>query len=96
MRVVSFGAVLWDVLPRGIFLGGAPLNVAAHLSKLGAEVTMVSAENASTDIAATKVVNITPSSICRINPPLVRDVLPICTITINSEMFFYFSHNITP
>ncbi len=43
MRVVSFGAVLWDVLPRGIFLGGAPLNVAAHLSKLGAEVTMVSA-----------------------------------------------------
>jgi len=43
MKVVSFGAVLWDVLPRGIFLGGAPLNVAAHLSKLGAEVTMVSA-----------------------------------------------------
>jgi len=43
MKVVSFGAVLWDVLPRGIFLRGAPLNVAAHLSKLGAEVYMVSA-----------------------------------------------------
>lgn len=43
MKVVSFGAVLWDILPRGIFLGGAPLNVAAHLSKIGAEAYMVSA-----------------------------------------------------
>ena len=43
MKVVCFGAVLWDVLPRGIFLGGAPLNVAAHLSKLGVEAYMASA-----------------------------------------------------
>lgn len=30
---VCFGEALWDVLPRGIFLGGAPLNVAYHLSR---------------------------------------------------------------
>ncbi len=43
MKVVSFGAVLWDVLPRGIYFGGAPLNVASHLSKLGVEAYMASA-----------------------------------------------------
>lgn len=32
--VVCFGETLWDILPRGMFLGGAPLNVAYHLSRL--------------------------------------------------------------
>ncbi len=42
-RIVCFGEVLWDCLPRGLFLGGAPLNVAYHLRKLGEEPCMVSA-----------------------------------------------------
>lgn len=33
--VVCFGEVLWDSLPRGLFLGGAPVNVAYHLKQLG-------------------------------------------------------------
>lgn len=33
--VVCFGEILWDCLPRGLFLGGAPLNVAYHLSRHG-------------------------------------------------------------
>lgn len=41
--VFCFGEVLWDCLPRGLFLGGAPLNVAAHLVKLGVPACMVSA-----------------------------------------------------
>ncbi len=41
--VVCFGEILWDVLPRGIFLGGAPLNVAYHLSRQGVTPRMVSA-----------------------------------------------------
>ncbi len=32
---VCFGEVLWDNLPTGRKLGGAPLNVAYHLNKLG-------------------------------------------------------------
>lgn len=35
--VVAFGEVLWDCLPSGLFLGGAPLNVAYHAARLGAE-----------------------------------------------------------
>ncbi|ACB76552.1 PfkB family carbohydrate kinase [Opitutus terrae] len=33
--VVCFGEVLWDCLPRGLFLGGAPINAAYHLSRQG-------------------------------------------------------------
>ncbi len=39
--VVCFGEVLWDILPAGALPGGAPLNVAYHLKKLGAEPAMI-------------------------------------------------------
>jgi fructokinase len=41
--VACFGEVLWDVLPRGIFLGGAPINVAYHLTRLGIRALPISA-----------------------------------------------------
>lgn len=41
--IACFGEALWDILPRGIFLGGAPLNVAYHLSRAGVEALPVSA-----------------------------------------------------
>ncbi len=42
-RIVCFGEVLWDLLPQGRFLGGAPLNVAYHLGRLGQKPSLVSA-----------------------------------------------------
>jgi fructokinase len=42
-RIVVFGEILWDCLPSGPRLGGAPLNVAANLSLLDNEVILVSA-----------------------------------------------------
>lgn len=41
-EILCVGEVLWDALPEGLFLGGAPLNVARHLHALGEEVAMVS------------------------------------------------------
>lgn len=41
--VICFGEALWDCLPRGLFLGGAPLNVAYHLQCLGRASLPVSA-----------------------------------------------------
>ncbi len=41
--VACFGEILWDCLPRGIFLGGAPMNVAYHLARLGLAPRMISA-----------------------------------------------------
>ena len=40
--VVCFGEILWDILPDGPQPGGAPLNVAYHLSKLGVVTSIVS------------------------------------------------------
>jgi len=39
----TFGEILWDCLPSGRHAGGAPFNVAAHLSQLGAGVSLISA-----------------------------------------------------
>lgn len=41
--IVCFGEILWDALPAGLFPGGAPMNVAYHLEKLGATAAPVSA-----------------------------------------------------
>ena len=43
MKLLSFGEVLWDVYPNKKCLGGAPLNFAAHFSKLGGEAYILSA-----------------------------------------------------
>ncbi len=40
--VVCFGEILWDNLPDGSRPGGAPLNVAYHLHKLGLESHLIS------------------------------------------------------
>lgn len=41
-EVLCIGEVLWDSLPEGLFLGGAPFNVACHLRATGTPVAMVS------------------------------------------------------
>lgn len=41
--VICFGEILWDFLPRGLFPGGAPHNVAYHLQQLGLRPHLVSA-----------------------------------------------------
>ena len=41
--VVGIGEILWDDLPSGRFLGGAPANFAYHAGTLGADAVIVSA-----------------------------------------------------
>jgi fructokinase len=41
-EILCIGEVLWDALPEGLFLGGAPFNVACHLRGAGLAATMVS------------------------------------------------------
>lgn len=43
MNILVFGEILWDVFPQKKEIGGASLNFGAHLSKLGANVHIVSA-----------------------------------------------------
>jgi fructokinase len=41
--VVGIGEILWDLLPDGLRLGGAPFNVIAHLARFGYGGKMISA-----------------------------------------------------
>ncbi|MBV8878326.1 MAG: carbohydrate kinase [Planctomycetaceae bacterium] len=41
-RIVAVGELLWDLLPDGRQLGGAPGNVAQHARSLGADVVLIS------------------------------------------------------
>jgi fructokinase len=41
--VIGIGEILWDILPDGKQLGGAPANVAFHAQNLGADSTIISA-----------------------------------------------------
>lgn len=43
MKVLAFGEVLWDVFPNGKKLGGASMNFAAHMARLGTEAYLYSA-----------------------------------------------------
>lgn len=55
LHVVGIGEVLWDLLPTGKRLGGAPANFACHAQALGARasiVTAVGADNLGQEIVA--------------------------------------------
>ena len=41
--IVGLGEVLWDVLPEGKQLGGAPANFAYHVSQFGHDALAISA-----------------------------------------------------
>lgn len=43
LKVVGIGEALWDMLPQGRQLGGAPANFAYHVSQFGFQGTIVSA-----------------------------------------------------
>lgn len=43
MKILSFGEILWDIYPDKKYIGGAPLNFAAHLAKHGENTYMLSA-----------------------------------------------------
>ncbi len=42
IHTVCFGEVLWDILPTGALPGGAPMNVAYHLNRLGKTAKIIS------------------------------------------------------
>ncbi len=43
MEILSFGEILWDIFPDKKVIGGAPFNFSAHMARLGARVSLVTA-----------------------------------------------------
>ena len=42
-KILSFGEILWDVIDKQEYIGGAPFNLAAHLSQLQCSSFLISA-----------------------------------------------------
>lgn len=42
MKLLAFGEILWDIVGEAKYLGGAPLNLAAHAAQCGAQTTILS------------------------------------------------------
>lgn len=40
-RILTYGAVLWDIIDGIEYIGGAPFNVAAHAAKLGCKSSII-------------------------------------------------------
>ena len=43
IKALTFGEALFDIIKGSAHLGGAPLNLAAHLAKLGAKPAVITA-----------------------------------------------------
>ena len=42
MKTLTMGAILWDIMPSGEYIGGAPFNVSGNLAKLGCQSAIFS------------------------------------------------------
>ena len=42
MKALLFGEILWDIIDSKPYIGGAPFNLAAHLTKMGLKSTLIS------------------------------------------------------
>ena len=42
MKALLFGEILWDIIDSKPYIGGAPFNLAAHLTNMGFKSTLIS------------------------------------------------------
>ncbi len=42
MEALFFGEILWDIIENKPYIGGAPFNLAAHMTKMGIKSTLIS------------------------------------------------------
>lgn len=78
--IACFGEILWDALEHGLFLGGAPTNVAYHTARLGHPSLLISAigndelgrqamrriEDAKVDVSCVQISNALPTGVADI------------------------------
>ncbi len=73
MKITVFGEILWDIFGDERKIGGAPFNLAAHASKLGADVDFISAvgedENGREALAECRRLGLDPANVAVIDKP---------------------------
>ena len=57
MKIIAFGEILWDVFGDEKTIGGAPFNFAAHIARLGAELSGIVAPGGGINVEFAKAVS---------------------------------------
>lgn len=78
-HVTGIGEILWDMLPDGKELGGAPANFAYHAHQLGAESTVISAVG--TDDLGNQILSVLNEK--GIKSSINKTPFPTGTVTVN-------------
>lgn len=89
-KVICFGEILWDNLPTGRLAGGAPMNVAYHLRKLGVDASLISRignDTAGTDLLSFISSIKLPTNLIQIDQHHSTSEV-IGTLTANNEMTY--------
>ena len=81
--IIGLGEILWDLLPGGKQLGGAPANFAYHAGVLGAEAHVVSAVG-NDDLAAEIIARLDRLGVCRDLVCINRDH-PTGTVSVKTD-----------
>jgi fructokinase len=93
-EVVCFGEVLWDLLPSGPRPGGAPMNVAYHIQKLGLEAALISKigrDNLGEELKQTLSLNGLTTAFIQSDPMHATGVVN-ATIGANNEVSYQIVH----
>ena len=86
-KVLCFGEVLWDNLPSGPLPGGAPMNVALHLSRFDINATIAS--SVGKDSKGTELIAFLQNSSLRTDLIQVHPTLPTSEVLVHLDQ-----HNI--
>ncbi len=94
--VVCFGETLWDFLPDGKQSGGAPMNVAYHLGKLGKNPAVIS--RVGNDELGKELLGVMKEKQINTNYVQIDDTLPTSTVVArlkdNHEMVYDIVQNV--
>jgi fructokinase len=88
ISVLCFGEVLYDVFPDEKYPGGAPMNVAIHLSNLGVQSAVISAVG--NDELGTELVRFIKGRAVDTSLIQVNDELPTGTVKVKLENLHLF------
>lgn len=100
MKITVFGEILWDIFPDKREIGGAAFNFAAHMAKLGADVTMLSAlgkDNEGDDaFAAAAQFGIDLAHTARVDLPTGRSLITLTDGTPDYELPYPVAYDCVP
>jgi len=75
MKALLFGKILWDIIDSKPYIGGAPFNLAAHLTNMGFKPTLIT--SVGNDVLGRKALREVEKEVLIL---LLSESIPICPL----------------